>query len=499
MGENGDGMIGRRMAKGAAWMLAARFFDRITGLISISILARLLNPSDFGLLALAWAVIGLIRMLSAFGPGAALIRDQKAQLWHYDTAWTLRLIRGAIVIFVLLIVAGPAAAYFEDPRVEEIIYWLSLSVAIESFVNIGVIDFRKHLKFNSEIAYTLGVRISSAAVTILIVAIWPSFWSLVAGAIARSIIRLGLSYALHKFRPKLSMRGFSRIFEFSKWVFVSSTISSITTRLPVIVLGRVVGAEIIALFTLAQEISTIATRDIHAPVRRVLFPGFSKVALVHDKLIQVYLDAFSLTLLIGLPLAAGIVVVAPDIVILVLGEKWIAAIPILKILGLVGVVQSFRVGSQPVYLATNRPRMNALFAGVELFLLAPALIVGVHWDGVFGAAWALLVISFLVLILDFVVASKLLKIGAFGYFSIGWRIVVATSIMASFVFFVRQNVLNSELISDPIVFFGLVAAGVVQYFAILFLLWWISGRPTGPESIVVMTAGVIFKKLKCWV
>ena len=72
VGENGDGMIGRRMAKGAAWMLAARFFDRITGLISISILARLLNPSDFGLLALAWAVIGLIRMLSAFGPRPAL-------------------------------------------------------------------------------------------------------------------------------------------------------------------------------------------------------------------------------------------------------------------------------------------------------------------------------------------------------------------------------------------------------------------------------------------
>ena len=483
--EEGIGTIRRRMATGTAWMLAARVFDRLIGLLSISILARLLDPSDFGLLALAWVAIGLIRMLSAFGPGAAVIRDQNAKPWHYDTAWTLRIVRGVVIVCILLIISAPTAVYFNEPRIEGIIYCLSISVAIESFVNIGVIDFRKHLRFDREVTYTLAVRFSSAAFTVLIVALWPSYWSLVAGAIARSFIRLTLSYALHDFRPKLSVRGISSIFEFSKWVFVSNTISSISNRLPVLVLGRAVGVDLLAIFTLAQEISTISTRDLQAPVRRVLFPGFSILASTPDLLVRTFIDSFSLTLLIGLPLSAGIVILAPDIVLLILGEKWIAAIPILKILGIGGVIQSFMVGSQPIYLATNRPQINALLAGLKILMLAPALVLGVHWAGVFGAAWALLFVSIIVLVLDLTVISRSLNIPVRSVLSMVWRIVVATSIMGPAVYFIRKSALTDDLTSDPMVFAGLVATGIVFYFIVLFSLWRISGRPSGPETTLL--------------
>lgn len=466
-------------------MIAARVGDRLIGILSLSILARLLEPSDFGLLALAWTSIALIQMFGAFGLGFALIRKQDAERWHYDTAWTLKLIRGTVIVCLLLIVAKPAATFFHDPRIESIVYWLSLSVVFDSFVNIGVVDFRKHLNFEREVTYTLSVRFASALVTVLIVALWPTYWALVVGAILRSVIQLVLSYALHSFRPRFSLRGFHDIFGFSKWVFVSNTLSSIKARAPVLVLGHATGAEVLAFFTLANEVSNLPTRDLQAPVGRALFPGFSKLASERTVLVRTFLDSFALTLSVGLPLSIGIAVLAPEIVNVILGERWAAAIPILRVLALIGIVRSFTIGNQPIYFAVNRPRIVAALTGMELSLLAPTLLWGIHWAGAVGAAWALLFVSVVVLLVDYIVIANVLGISFGNILSFNWRIVTATLFMGLAIFVAREVILNMHSAGAATVLIALIVLGPLLYISTLFSLWRFSGRPTGPEALVM--------------
>src|SRR5690606_39033477 len=109
-------------AKGTAWMFGARQAIRFLGLISMLVMARLLMPEDFGLIAQSMMAVGLIEALSAFGFELALIQNHEAKRSHYDTVWTLNIIKAGVVAALLGLTAGTIAVFFEEPRLELIIY-----------------------------------------------------------------------------------------------------------------------------------------------------------------------------------------------------------------------------------------------------------------------------------------------------------------------------------------------------------------------------------------
>jgi O-antigen/teichoic acid export membrane protein len=135
--------IGRKMAKGAAWMVGFKLLERSIGLISTIILARLLIPEDFGLIAMANAVIAVAELLQAFSFDVALIQNQQATREDYDTAWTLNILLAASCAVLLAAAAYPLSVFYGDPRVESVIYWLALGMLTQGFENIGIIAFRK--------------------------------------------------------------------------------------------------------------------------------------------------------------------------------------------------------------------------------------------------------------------------------------------------------------------------------------------------------------------
>ena len=122
--------LGRRMAKSAVWSVGSRIAMKALGIISIAILARLLTPADFGLVATATAFVGVIQVLSEFSLDVALIRDQKADRAEYDTVWTLTIIRGASTCVILIAAAWPIADFFGDDRLQLILLALSLSTRL---------------------------------------------------------------------------------------------------------------------------------------------------------------------------------------------------------------------------------------------------------------------------------------------------------------------------------------------------------------------------------
>ena len=142
--------LGRRMAKGATWMVMLRLAVRSIGLINTFILARLLLPEDFGLIALAMVTITLLDTLSEFGFETALIRDQKTTRAHYDTAWTVAVIKGILVATLLFVAAEPIAGFFDEPRLVWVIRALCVIPLLEGFKNIGVVNFTKNLNFRKE-------------------------------------------------------------------------------------------------------------------------------------------------------------------------------------------------------------------------------------------------------------------------------------------------------------------------------------------------------------
>jgi O-antigen/teichoic acid export membrane protein len=141
---------GRELARGSAWMIGMRWAIRGVGLVSTVILARLLAPDDFGVVAMAMVAVAILQSFTQSGTDLALLRNTKATHEHYDTAWTLEIIQSVLLAVVLFATAPLVGGHFEDPRVTEVVRILSLRALFGGFQNIGVVNFRRDLQFGQE-------------------------------------------------------------------------------------------------------------------------------------------------------------------------------------------------------------------------------------------------------------------------------------------------------------------------------------------------------------
>ena len=232
----------RDLLRGSAWMIALRGALRLTGVVSTSLLARLLTPGDFGVVAITMIVVGLFEMLSDTGHGAAIIRHRNPTREHYDTAWTVYVAVGLVLAAVIYPVAPFTNVYFHDQRAVLVMQCLSVRAILGGLENVGVLDFKRDLRFGSVFGYTFYAKAISFAVTISLAFLWRNYWALVAGMICSQAARTILSYMMHPYRPRHSLARFSEIYGFSLWVFIRSIGAYLQSQIDAIAVGGATGA-----------------------------------------------------------------------------------------------------------------------------------------------------------------------------------------------------------------------------------------------------------------
>ncbi len=472
-------------------MVVLQSADRVLGFASMLVLARLLVPEDFGLVALGMAIVGSLAAFSEFGFDLALIQNQSAGRKHYDTAWTLSLLRGFLLAVLLLLLSGPNAALMGDDRLVELVYVLALVPFIESFINIGIVDFRKNLVFRKEFLYRLSSRLGGVLTTVTLAFIWRDYWALVVGQIAASVLRLILSYFLHPYRPRLSLAAWSDLFHFSKWLFLNGLAQFVSRRASTFVVGAFLTPAAVGLFALSGEVMGTVSQAIVAPVKRTFFPGFAK--LTHDMtaMREILLRAYALTVLVSLPLCIGIGMTAEFIVPLAFGPKWLETIPVIQILVLSALANSLQGPVRPLLLALNRPELVTSLSVVNAVILIPALIVGTWLAGIEGAAWALVFENTAMMFVQHYILRRFLQVSWLDVVSRLWRTLAACGAMALAVWGVKGMLVAPQEAGLQEQLYGLaliVAAGGLVYTAGLLALWYLSGRPAGSaEGLVVKT------------
>jgi lipopolysaccharide exporter len=202
---------------GAGWIIAWRMATRNLGLISTLILVRLLQPADFGLVALAAGFIASVDALSAIGVQDALVRARSLDRDLYDTGFGLSVLRGLLTAAVIAAIAWPVGDFFNDFRLSVVMLALSVGTVISAFENIGIIDFRRDLTFRKEFHMQLWSRVAGVVTTIAIAAVWPTYWALVAGILVNRVARLVQSYVMSPYRPSFTLRAWRQIIGFSMW------------------------------------------------------------------------------------------------------------------------------------------------------------------------------------------------------------------------------------------------------------------------------------------
>lgn len=465
--------IRRQAARGTAWMIAARQAVRFMGLISTFVLARILMPEDFGLVAQSMMVVGFIELLSSLGFEMSLIQDQKAGRDKYNTAWTLNVIKGVASVVLLVVVAAPMADFFNEPRLENVIYALAGVSLVRGFVNIGIVDFRKKLWFGPDFALMVGPKLIAIIFNIGFALYLRSYWALVIGAAANAGTSMIMSYIASKYRPRLSLSAWREMFNFSKWLLVNDYLMYVLRQAPVFLIGRLLGTAQVGYYRMAAEIGNLVSAEISLPILRALFPAYSKDK---DGAADLYLQAVGVCFLVLAPACVGIALVARPAVELVLGKPWLPIVPLVEIIAIARLLGALWLNPAMVALARGRSRDSSFLIMGKVATLVPALAVFTPLYGIEGVAWALLVsasIDYLVA-LGYVVA--VLKIPFASIVMTKWRTMISVGVMTAVLLQMPEDLWR-------------IPAGAGVYVAVQFILWHITGRSRGPEYHVFTRLG----------
>lgn len=481
------------IARGAAWMVLFRLFDRSIGIVSTVVLARLLLPADFGLVAMAMSVIAIIEMATAFSFDIALIQKKEPTRAHYDTAWTLNLMLAAGGGLLTVALAFPAANFYGDARLAAVMLAIGAAWLVSGFENIGIVNFRREMNFSSEFRLLATKRVITFAVTMTAAVVFRSYWTLIIGMAAGRIAGVALSYAMQPYRPRLSLSCSRELFSFSGWMLVSNLAMVLLSRAPHFAIGRLYGAQPLGAYTVGSEIANLPHTELVAPINRAMFPGYSRLTDDLDLFRKTCVDATAVIFHLVLPLSVGVALMAPQVVRILLGQQWAQAVPIIQILCFAGAVSALTANNMSAYQALGRPRLCTVTLIARMLLLFVALAVLAGPLGITGVALAEVAAALGSLAVSVPILSRVLKLSPMTYFSILLRPLVAGAAMGLVIRSVlpERGVEMAMLEAIGWLIVGSVI-GMVTYPVFAGLLWWLAGRPASVEPM-------LFDKLRAFV
>jgi O-antigen/teichoic acid export membrane protein len=492
-----DQHLGRRVAKSAAWMVLKRFFFKSVGLISTLILVRILAPDAFGLAVMGSVAFDVLDSMTEFSFALALIKMKQPERVHFDTAWTMLVARGMIVGAVMFFSAPLVAETMHEPRLLDITRALSLLPVIQGFENVGLIQFRRELQFERIFWYEVFGKLIGFVLVIPAALILHSAWALVIGYVGPKFILIPVSYFIHPYRPRFTLKAGRELLNFSKWLFATNLLYLVRDYTMVMLLGRVGGASAAGLFQQSYQIAELPASEIAAPIRQPMYSGYAKVLDDRERLGRQFVDGLSLMLMMIAPASVGIALVAGLVEPIALGPKWVGAAPLIQICAIYFLSEAFGDLTHSLYVVLDRQRR---FVGIMVIniTIRTALVI---WAGItHGVVWAAIAMAATSFVGTAIwygqvthIVGDLLGIT----FRATWRIMVAVAIMAAGVLLVQAAwpqagtlpVMGAQLASESLV-------GAVIYVGVVLGLWRACGRPPGPESHAVTAALQVWPKLR---
>lgn len=471
----------KQLAVGSIWTAGVRAGVSLMGLANTVILARLLVPEDFGLVAVAAVIFAIIGAFTGLSLSAALIQHKNPQREHYDTAWTIEVLRGAGVA-VFLAIVGFSFKFYGDPRLELIMYAFSLTALISALRNPKIIDFQRRLSFHQELLIQLAEKLASLTAAVTIAVIYQSFWAIVAGWLASQIISVVLSYILIPYLPRLSLHHWRGLFSFSSWVALGSGIREVNWRADQLMVSAVLGPAVLGQYEVGGRLSALPVRESVAPLVHVLFPAFAKLQDEGERLRNAYLRAQRILALVAFPVGIGFALVAAPLVEFALGPKWATAGLVIQVLSTLFAIQAIATPFAPMALGLGRTRLIFIRDVINLVVRYPILVVGFFASGLIGLLMARCVSTVFIVWQDLFLARRLTGATFRQQIFSSWRVVVASVFMTVTVIGVQLLGINSPTVLDIAL---LVFTGGISYLAAIVGLWVYTGKPDGPEREIM--------------
>ncbi|MFL6845893.1 MAG: oligosaccharide flippase family protein [Allosphingosinicella sp.] len=450
---------------------------RFIGLISVFILAHLLQPEDFGLVGLAVATLALVELLGAIGLWQALLRIKEPDREHLDTAWTIQLIIFGTMGVLALVTAPLVARFYGQPALTAVLAVLSIRFFSLGLYNIGIVDFDRKMLFGRDLRMRVGSRLATFVVTVS-AAFWlRNYWALVVGLVSQTTFFSIATYIAHPYRPRLSLARRAELLGTSLWIFVHSVTQTVQMQIERLVMGRFASTHVVGLFSISKDLSEIFTQEIATALNRVTFVTVARndqpLSDAPLKTAQI-LGAYAM---IAAPMGFGLAATAESSIHLLFGAEWVGAAPFLKIVAIYSALYAVYKVIASALQAAGHARDAAFMSGVGALCLA-FTVAGAAWYRPDAMVVALAAFAANLMVLAGGIAVIARYSGQNG-FALGlhvFRPFAAAAAMAASV-----RLLGPDSGSSIVDLTGGMVIGVLAYPSFLIGLWWASGRPPGGE------------------
>ena len=486
------GSLTRKTALGAAWLVSWRLLTRMLGLLSTLVLAHILTPGDFGVVAMATIFSGIVDALSQLGLQDALVRRPENDRVLFDAAFTLQILRALLIGGALVAFTPVAVWWFVEPRLTPVLLVLAALAVLGGLENIGIVEFRRAMRYDKQFMLLSGPRLVQVATTVPLAFALQSYWALLAGMAAGRVARVAATYIAHAYRPSLSLSGWRQLAGFSFWTWAANVANMVWERCDSVLLGPVLGTAGLGVYLLAFQLAILPVSELIAPAADVLFTAFS-AAQKRPAAIGATASAVAVALLLVVaPLTISISASSGYIVAGILGPKWIAAQPLIGILAWQCLFSPFSYVCTMLLAARGQVRLNFLgnLAAAAVKLLATLAVLQVTHRVDYVAATITLVVA----AEAFIYMAMLRRAGATGFgqilgaltrISLAGSLAVGTLAASGFGWqMVRMQPLPALLHG------GLLGCATTAAFAVFdLMLWQLAGRPSGPEQRLMELAG----------
>lgn len=443
-------------------------------------MARLLMPEDFGIVAMGMLVVGLIQTFLDFGATTALLRKDQVSREEIDSAWTLRVIQGLAAGSILFLIPPLAVSFFEEPRLQYILWTFAACVLLASISNIGLTLAQKEFNFMLGFKVETTAKLASVSITLAGGVLFGDYRALVMGIVAGFLAPLATSYLWHPYRPRWNTSKIPEIWAVTKWLLLASIGSFILRKGDELAAARIATTQEYGLYNVGSDLGQLPVQEVGPALLRALLPILSTIQEDVERTNNAIIKTTAAINTIIWPIGLGFAAISEQVTNLLLGDKWVQAVPFVSLFALIAVLQNTTSPVKVLLTLRGHTRTQNKQVWIEFTCFVCAAIVLVPHYSLFGLV-AARIFGTLINMLDTLWAAK--RYCGLGFLTTLKQILRPMSgavFMVWLVVYVSAQVsgLASELVIS-------IAVGVACYCTYSLLTWYLLGKPEGLESTVI--------------
>ncbi len=373
----------QKVVRSAGWLGIGQVYSQIMSVVvTAGILAPLLGPEAFGLLGMVAVFTAFLELFKELGLSHAIIQRQDTTEEQLSTVFFITVVCGALLA-LLTAAAGPLiAAFYQEPLLASVAKLMGLNFLISSFVQVHASLVLKALKFRKLVLIRIISRLASSAVGITMALLGFGVYALVFQGLVGELVFSASMWAAVRWRPSAKPRLGSvlGLLRFGGNATGSSFLVYLSSNAHSLLIGRVLGASALGIYSLAYRIMLLPIRRVTSQICQVAFPTFSSVQDDKARVRRGFTQMTNKIALFAFPAMAGLLIVAPEAVPVVLSSKWLRCIFIIQVLSLIGALHSVTASVWTIFRSQGRADLQFRYEVLSTAVVLGALGVGLRWD-----------------------------------------------------------------------------------------------------------------------